>query len=134
MCVSFSARFRIHLHSHAYMQGLNTTGTLVSICQNDKFEFSFLQNTYLGLSQAITSTISTLGFWYIQRYWKISTKKMVHIMSSEYGGISNSLIEVYRHKRRHNYYPAMGYDWIVDWQARLPQCLGILVGFRGLNL
>ncbi|KAG6369476.1 MFS general substrate transporter [Boletus reticuloceps] len=59
-----------------WKQGLNTTGTLVSICQNDKFNFSFLQNTYLGLSQAITSTISTLGFWYIQRYWKISTKKM----------------------------------------------------------
>ncbi|KAL0950300.1 hypothetical protein HGRIS_010277 [Hohenbuehelia grisea] len=56
--------------------GLNTTGTLVSICQNDKFSFSFLQNTYLGLAQAITSTASTLGFWYIQRYWKISTKKM----------------------------------------------------------
>ncbi|KAI0921003.1 hypothetical protein AcV5_001263 [Taiwanofungus camphoratus] len=56
--------------------GLNTTGTLVSICQNDKFQFSFLYNTYLGLSQAITSTMSTLGFWYIQKYWKISTKKM----------------------------------------------------------
>ncbi|KAG9317758.1 MFS general substrate transporter [Chiua virens] len=56
--------------------GLNTTGTLVAICQNDKFSFSFLQNTYLGLSQAITSTISTFGFWYIQRSWKISTKKM----------------------------------------------------------
>jgi hypothetical protein len=58
-------------------QGLNTTGTLVSICQNDKFSFSFLQNTYLGLSQAITSTMSTFGFWYIQKYWKISTKAMV---------------------------------------------------------
>jgi len=56
--------------------GLNTTGTLVSICQNDKFSFSFLQNTYLGLAQAITSTMSTLGFWYIQRYWKIPTKRM----------------------------------------------------------
>ncbi|KAI9507515.1 MFS general substrate transporter [Russula earlei] len=56
--------------------GLNTTGTLVSICQNDKFTFSFLQNTYLGLAQAVTSTASTLGFWYIQRYWKVSTKKM----------------------------------------------------------
>ncbi|KAJ8519663.1 hypothetical protein ONZ45_g3385 [Pleurotus djamor] len=56
--------------------GLNTTGTLVSICQNDKFQFSFLENTYLGLAQAITSTASTLGFWYVQRYWKISTKKM----------------------------------------------------------
>ncbi|KAF4619178.1 hypothetical protein D9613_004862 [Agrocybe pediades] len=56
--------------------GLNTTGTLVSICQNDKFSFSFLQNTYLGLAQAITSTMSTLGFSYFQRYFKISTKKM----------------------------------------------------------
>ncbi|KAF7302869.1 Autophagy-related protein [Mycena kentingensis (nom. inval.)] len=56
--------------------GLNTTGTLVYICQNDKFSFSFLQNTYLGLAQAITSTLSTFGFWYIQRYWRISTKRM----------------------------------------------------------
>lgn len=63
------------------MQGLNTTGTLISICQNDKFDFSFLQNTYLGLAQAITSTMSTLGFWYIQKYWKISTKKMVRSMT-----------------------------------------------------
>ncbi|KZT55433.1 hypothetical protein CALCODRAFT_437229 [Calocera cornea HHB12733] len=56
--------------------GLNTTGTLVSICQNDLYQFSFLQNTYLGLAQAITSIISTGGFWYIQRYWKIKTKPM----------------------------------------------------------
>ncbi|KAJ7639302.1 autophagy-related protein 22-like protein [Roridomyces roridus] len=56
--------------------GLNTTGTLVGICQNSKFQFSFLANTYLGLSQAITSTISTFGFWYIQRHWKIPTKTM----------------------------------------------------------
>jgi len=56
--------------------GLNTTGTLVSIVQNDKFQFSFLQNTYLGLTQAITSTLSTGGFWYIQRYWTINTKTM----------------------------------------------------------
>lgn len=55
---------------------VNTNVALVSICQNDKFSFSFLQNTYLNLTQAITSTIATLGFWYIQRYWKISTKKM----------------------------------------------------------
>ncbi|KZT05596.1 MFS general substrate transporter [Laetiporus sulphureus 93-53] len=56
--------------------GMNTTGTRVLICQNDEFQFSFLQNTYLGLAQAFTSTASTLGFWYIQRYWKISTKRM----------------------------------------------------------
>jgi hypothetical protein len=62
-------------------QGLNTTGTLVSICQNDKFTFSFLQNTYLGLAQAICSTASTLGFWYIQRYWRIRTKRMVRSLT-----------------------------------------------------
>lgn len=56
--------------------GLNTTGTLVTICQNAKFSFSFLTLTYLGLCQAVASTISVLGFWYIQRYWRISTKKM----------------------------------------------------------
>ena len=47
---------------------------LLDICQNKKFTFSFQQNTYLGLAQVITSTASTLGFWYIQLYWKISTK------------------------------------------------------------
>ncbi|KAH9859005.1 autophagy-related protein 22-like protein, partial [Lenzites betulinus] len=56
--------------------GFNTSGTLVYLCQNDRFQFSFLQNTYLGLLQAVASTTSTLGFWYIQRHWKIPTKKM----------------------------------------------------------
>jgi len=73
-------------------QGLNTTGTLVSICQNDKFAFSFLQNTYLGLAQAICSTASTLGFWYIQRYWKISTKTMVQLLP--YVSLANALISM----------------------------------------
>ncbi|KAI0355404.1 MFS general substrate transporter [Trametes cingulata] len=56
--------------------GFNTTGTVVLLCQNDRFQFSFLQNTYLGLVQAVACTASTLGFWYIQRYWTIPTKKM----------------------------------------------------------
>jgi len=56
--------------------GLNTTGTLVSIVQADKYQLSLLQQTYLNLSQAITSIISTGGWWYIQRYWKIRTKPM----------------------------------------------------------
>ena len=38
-------------------QGFNTTGTLVFICQNEYFQFSFLQITYLGISQAVTSII-----------------------------------------------------------------------------
>ncbi|KAF9241819.1 hypothetical protein BU15DRAFT_60719 [Melanogaster broomeanus] len=51
-----------------WKQGLNTTGTLVCTCQNDKINFSFLQFTY---------PVSTFGFWYIQRYWKISIKTIV---------------------------------------------------------
>ncbi|KZT29497.1 hypothetical protein NEOLEDRAFT_1175178, partial [Neolentinus lepideus HHB14362 ss-1] len=56
--------------------GLNTTGTLISLCQNTKFSFSFLQNTYLGLAQAVTSTAATLGFWYVQRWGGVRTKRM----------------------------------------------------------
>ncbi|KAI5782573.1 autophagy-related protein 22-like protein [Geopyxis carbonaria] len=56
--------------------GLNTTGTLVSIVQNQQIEFSFLALTYLGLTQAVCSIASTLGCWYLQRYFKISSKAM----------------------------------------------------------
>lgn len=56
--------------------GLNTTGTLVSIIQNEKVHFSFLTNTYYGISQAVTSTLATYGFWLIQKRWKINTKAM----------------------------------------------------------
>ncbi|KAJ5287644.1 hypothetical protein N7478_003330 [Penicillium angulare] len=59
--------------------GLNTTGTLVSIIQNDYVSFSFLQVTYLGITQAVCSITSTFGFWYIQRYFKIKTKTMFMI-------------------------------------------------------
>ncbi|KAN0097165.1 Autophagy-related protein 22-like protein [Tylopilus felleus] len=59
--------------------GFNTTITLVAICQNDQFDFSFLDNTYLGLAQAIPSIFSVLVFWYVQRHWKISTKKMFFV-------------------------------------------------------
>ena len=56
--------------------GLNTNGTLVGIVQNQRIQFSFLQSTYLTLVSAITSIFSCYAFWYIQRYKKISTKKM----------------------------------------------------------
>ncbi|KAH9947214.1 MFS general substrate transporter [Amylocystis lapponica] len=74
--------------------GLNTTGTLINICQNDKFEFSFCttpiwasprpphpRSGITGLSPSPVrhrsrTARSTLGFWYIQKYWKIPTKKM----------------------------------------------------------
>jgi len=56
--------------------GLNTTGTLVGIIQNNIVNFSFLDITYLGLSQAICSIVSTFGFWYLQQFFKIKTKHM----------------------------------------------------------
>ncbi|GIC87084.1 uncharacterized protein Aud_003465 [Aspergillus udagawae] len=56
--------------------GLNTTGTLVSIIQNNYVSFSFLQLTYLGITQAVCSIASTFGFWYIQKYFKFRTKSM----------------------------------------------------------
>ncbi|KAJ8468562.1 hypothetical protein ONZ51_g9557 [Trametes cubensis] len=60
----------------AVEQGWNTTLNLVLICQNDTFQFSLLQNTYLSLVDGVASVISTLGFGYVQRYWKISAKRM----------------------------------------------------------
>jgi len=56
--------------------GLNTTGTLIGTIQNQLVSFSFLQLTYLGLSQAATSITSTFGFWYIQKYFGLKTKHM----------------------------------------------------------
>ncbi|KAH8705353.1 hypothetical protein BGW36DRAFT_12219 [Talaromyces proteolyticus] len=56
--------------------GLNTTGTLVSIIQNDLVNFSFLQITYLGIAQACCSIASTFGFWYFQKYFRVKTKPM----------------------------------------------------------
>ncbi|BEI94068.1 uncharacterized protein CcaverHIS019_0605270 [Cutaneotrichosporon cavernicola] len=59
--------------------GLNTTGTVVGIIQNQHVHFSFLQNTYLGLAQASCSILSVYGFWYIQRWRAIPTKRMFQI-------------------------------------------------------
>ncbi|KAF4635583.1 hypothetical protein G7Y89_g2510 [Cudoniella acicularis] len=56
--------------------GLNTTGTLISIIQNQIVSFSFLEITYLGLAQAACSITSTFGFWYFQKYFGIKTKTM----------------------------------------------------------
>lgn len=62
--------------------GLNTTGTLISIIQNNIVSFSFLEITYLGLSQAVTSTAATFGFWYIQKFFGIKTKYMFMVTNS----------------------------------------------------
>jgi hypothetical protein len=59
--------------------GLNTTGTMVGIVQNKHVEFSFLVNTYLGITQACCSIISCYAFWYIQRWRALPTKRMFQV-------------------------------------------------------
>ncbi|ORY20995.1 MFS general substrate transporter [Naematelia encephala] len=59
--------------------GLNTTGSVVSIVQNQHISFSFLQSTYLGLAQAATSIASCYGFWYLQRWKTFPTKRMFQV-------------------------------------------------------
>ena len=60
-------------------KAINTSVTLVHICQNLQFNFSFLDNTYLSLVVGSTSGISIVTFWYIQRHWKIDSKKMARL-------------------------------------------------------
>ncbi|KAF4552863.1 Vacuole effluxer Atg22-like protein [Elsinoe fawcettii] len=59
--------------------GLNTTSTLISILQNDTIHFSFLHLTYLGLLQAVTSTLSTLGWDWVQHHFRISPKRLFQV-------------------------------------------------------
>ncbi|KAF2226166.1 autophagy-related protein 22-like protein [Elsinoe ampelina] len=59
--------------------GLNTTSTLISILQNDTIHFSFLHLTYLGLSQALTSTVSTLAFDWVQRRFCVPPKRLFQV-------------------------------------------------------
>ncbi|KAG6877076.1 hypothetical protein C0993_010463 [Termitomyces sp. T159_Od127] len=94
--------------------GLNTTTSLVGICQNDKFSFSFLQNTYLGLAQATTSTMATLGYWYIQKYWKLRTKTMVSFFTVHYLDPRFSSVLVRCDKCRDRFDSSVGYDWYLD--------------------
>ena len=60
-----------------HWQGMGTSITLVSICQNEHFTFSFLQNTYLSLVRVVTCAASVFVTWHVQRYWRIDIKKMV---------------------------------------------------------
>jgi hypothetical protein len=62
-------------------QGVNTTIALVQICQNAQFRFSFLKITYLNLVELGAATISQVIYWYIQRYWKIDSKKMARLLA-----------------------------------------------------
>ncbi|KAI9447661.1 MFS general substrate transporter [Lactarius indigo] len=75
---TFAYLFSIFLLS----DGLSTTFTLVAICQNDQFSFSFLQNTYLTLVRVVICAACVVASWYIQRHWKIDIRLMLLAASS----------------------------------------------------
>ena len=59
--------------------------------------------------------MSTLGFWYIQRYLKISTKKMVRKIDSVQLRRRIDIDDlVHRDERCHDTHPTVGYDWNLD--------------------
>ncbi|KDQ17237.1 hypothetical protein BOTBODRAFT_30053 [Botryobasidium botryosum FD-172 SS1] len=59
--------------------GVNTTQSLILIIQNEKFNFSFLMNTYSSIANGSASVLSCLALWYIQKHYKISAKTMLGI-------------------------------------------------------
>jgi len=100
------------------------TTLLVQICQNDQVQFGFLQNTYLGLSQAIASVISTYAFWQFQKWRKVTTKKMVSIRHiSEWLAEIRMLVCNYKCRDDTDY--AVGYDRDLDPEVWV-RCLCLL--------
>lgn len=70
----------VYLFSYFLLaDGLNTTGTVVGIVQNQHIQFSFLQSTYLGIAQACTSILSCYAYWYLQKWRAIKTKRMFQV-------------------------------------------------------
>ncbi|KAF8261785.1 autophagy-related protein 22-like protein [Lactarius quietus] len=72
---TFAYLLSIFLLSDVGAIGLGTALTLVSICQNEQFKFSFLQNTYLNLVRVVTCGASIFSSWYIQRHWKMTLRR-----------------------------------------------------------
>lgn len=62
--------------------GIATTSTVVLILQAQAIEYNFLKLTYIGIVTAVCSTFSTFGFWYFQKYFGISTKRMYQITNA----------------------------------------------------
>ena len=62
----------------------------------------------------LTGPNSTLGFWYIQRYWKIPTKKMVGNICGHTNPPFTRVILVYGHERRSHVGPPLGNGWYLD--------------------
>ena len=109
------------------IQGLGTTLTLVSICQNDQFQFSFLQNTYLNLVQVVTCAASIVASWYIQRHWKVDIKKLVRSAPSSNAHLYNGELLVHDGVHLGDTDTGLGNDWHLDKQIRvgfqiIPSC------------
>ena len=62
-------------------KGLNTTMTLIQICQNIRFDFAFVDYAYLGLVRGGASAAGQVMYWYIQRHWKLDSKNMARLLA-----------------------------------------------------
>jgi MFS-type transporter involved in bile tolerance (Atg22 family) len=58
------------------INGIATTSKVVDILQAQIMEHSFLKLTYIGTVTSICSMISTFGFWYFQKHFNTTTKRM----------------------------------------------------------
>ena len=88
--------------------GLNTTGTLVSVIQNNVVSFSFLEITYLGLSQAACSITST---------WILVYPEVFRHQNE---------IHVHGYECLQRLYPILWHAGIMDRQNRLSPCARFL--------
>jgi MFS-type transporter involved in bile tolerance (Atg22 family) len=101
-------------------KGLNTTMTLVQICQNIRFNFAFIDYAYLGLVRGGASVVGQVMYWYIQRYWKLDSKKMARLLAvivfvENLSTDDESLVHGYSHHGSCD--PSLGNDRYLDGQA-----------------
>ncbi|KAH9965402.1 autophagy-related protein 22-like protein [Russula dissimulans] len=57
--------------------GVNTMLSLIQICQNVHFRFSFKQNSFLGIIEGCSSVVGLVAYWYLRNYLKTDVKKML---------------------------------------------------------
>ncbi len=60
---------------------LNTTVTVIATLQNSIVEYNTLQLTYLLLVGIAAQAAGIYGFWYIQQWFKLSTKFMFNVVA-----------------------------------------------------
>jgi MFS-type transporter involved in bile tolerance (Atg22 family) len=77
--MKLSQAFLFVISYFMFTDGMNTSGSLFGILQNEIIEFSFLTSTYVNLVQAFCSIAGCIGFYYVQRRFNLSIKFMFQV-------------------------------------------------------